>query len=434
MLWPADAQLAARDPALPGLGAALSAQAMQALIHHAGWEMKTAHLQGEYARYKPGTSCLVAYTGGAAGGGATHFYVVAHRHDAADKLAKAHQLARRDDSGAALVFPELGLAVYRFPLDRRLHRLPALTSSGACRRLLERLRIPLAGGRTPVTCTVLRYKPERRCVARMEQGERRWLVKLYADHGAFAAARAATRLQSGGPLRLADVTGWSRSGRALAWRWTPGRPLDEFCPAGSAIHAAYAAAGEALAELHSRQPRAAYRYDPATERTALLAAAQAITALAPEEAERIRLVLGNLLPRLAALPEEIALVHGDFSPDQVLIHGAEDGPAGDPVTLVDLDRLGVGHSAGDWGALQAWLHRAVLEGLYAPDQAEQCMAAFAAGYARRRALPDRAAVQLYAAMRLLRLAPEVFRRRRRPHWRVDLACTLQKTQEVLDVV
>src|SRR5690606_39174661 len=92
MLSPADTQLAARDRRLPGLATALSADAIHALLVDAGWYAPGDRLRGVYARYKPGTNCLVAYEQPGSG---AHVCAIAHGDDAAVKLAKAGALAQR---------------------------------------------------------------------------------------------------------------------------------------------------------------------------------------------------------------------------------------------------------------------------------------------------------------------------------------------------
>src|SRR5690606_6253025 len=101
------------------------------------------------------------------------------------------------------------------------------------------------------------------------------------------------------------------------------------------------------------------RYDANAETAALEQAAAAVTALAPHTAPRVAAILARLRPRMAATVTPPVLVHGDFSPDQVIVR--EDGTGSFVVTLLDFDRAGAGHPAADCGALAAWLARSTLE-------------------------------------------------------------------------
>lgn len=421
MLSPSDAQLAARDQRLPGLATALSAGALSALLVDAGWCAPGDALHGVYARYKPGTNCLVAYA--SAPGQTAQICAVAHGDDAGVKLAKAHTLPTHTGGGRSLVFPALRLAVYAFPLDRRLPQIGMLSKPCAAQALIDDLGLPAAAPGAAAMLTPVRYKPERRCVLRLAAGEHRWLVKFYAGAHAFERARRAAPLPAGAALHLAPLAGAAVDRHALAWMWLDGATLDTLPAGAPATMAAYRAAGVALAELH-RRPAAGYPiYDQNAEADAFTEAAQAIIALAPEYAPRVDAILATLAAHLACLGGERALLHGDFSPDQILV--APDDC--DNVTLLDLDRAGAGNPAADVGALAAWLRRRALDGA-ADDGA---LDALLAGYAAVATPPAPQAVRTHTAGRLLRLCPEVFRRRDDACWLATLDRCLSAVEEVL---
>jgi Ser/Thr protein kinase RdoA (MazF antagonist) len=451
MQWSSDASLISREPDLPGLAAALTpaelAEHLAPWWQSAGPAGEPGHaprLRGHYARYKPGTSCLVGYTldgdaapvdGPAAWDAPAPLYVMAHRADAEDKLANARRLGAQAALVAALVVDELSLVAYRFPLDRRLDQLALVATPGGCRVLLERLGLADVDDQ-PITCKLLRYKPERRAVVHLALGARRWLVKLYADEGAFNAAYASARLADAPGTPLAPLAGKSRRHRALAWPWLDGKPLDgvllDTAPPNTvpetAAHAldAYAAAGRALAALHGMDHHPhGYGYDAAVERQAALFAGQAVVSLDPMTRCMVDNLLGAIVPFVVNPPRTTA-VHGDFTPDQVMV----DDRSG-CVTLLDLDRAGVGDPAADLGAWYAWLLHRRDAGAAAPVTVERVMDAFKAGYAQVRPLPADDAVRVHTAMRLLRLAPEPFRQRRDPHWSADLYQCLSTIEEVI---
>lgn len=426
MLSPDDAQLAARDRRLPGLATALSADAVHALLVDAGWQAPGHRLRGVYARYKPGTNCLVAYEQPESG---ARLCVIAHEDAAGAKLAKAQALPRLTGSGRSVVFPTLSLAIYAFPLDRRMPHLALLGAPHAAAELMRRLGLDASPCDTP-RLTVLRYKPERRCVVCIDAGAQRWLVKLYASRTAFDQARAAAEVTGGSALRLAPLAGADAGLLALAWVWVAGTTLDALPAGAPPTDAAYTAAGAALAGLHRRSTNGFPHYDAAAEVAALEQTAAAVTALAPHTAPRTAAILERLRPELAALTVSSALVHGDFSPDQVIVQEPGGGVGG--AVLLDLDRAGAGHPAADCGALAAWLARRTLDAPSTAASERVALAAFLDGYRAAGAALDSGALRTHKAARLFRLCPETFRRRNDPCWLDSLQRHLHAIEEVLN--
>lgn len=426
MLSPADAQLAARDRRLPGMATALSADAIHALLVDAGWHAPGDRLRGVYARYKPGTNCLVVYEQPGRG---AHVCAIAHGDDAGVKLAKAEALAQRS-AGRSLVLPSQRLAIYAFPLDRRMPHLSVLGAPHAATELLRRLGLDGDDCVEPVL-TVLRYKPERRCVVRVDAGAHRWLVKFYAGRTAFDHAHAAAMLPGGAEYHLSPLAAANAGILALAWEWVEGAPLDSLPPGAASTEAAYTATGAALAALHRRPPAGFRRYDANAETAALEEAAAAVSSLAPHTAPRVAVILARLCLRMADLAVPPVLVHGDFSPDQVIVR--DDGAGNYAVTLLDFDRAGAGHPAADCGALAAWLARRTLDAPAAAAPEPSLLDAFLAGYcAAGASLDDGGALRTHTAARLFRLCPEAFRRRTDPCWLDSLERYLHAVEEALD--
>jgi aminoglycoside phosphotransferase (APT) family kinase protein len=108
-------------------------------------------------------------------------------------------------------------------------------------------------------------------------------------------------------------------------------------------------------------------------------------------------VAASLTERVAGLlrhvPRDLVTIHGDFSPDQVVLDGH-----GEPC-VIDLDAAGVGASAADVGCLLASI----------PPGVEHLAEAALEGYGLVRRPPDPRAVAGYALAYGLRKAIDPFR-------------------------
>ena len=227
----------------------------------------------------------------------------------------------------------------------------------------------------------LSYNPARRWVGRTGSG----VLKVHAQ----APPPGVAALIGAPPAALAEhlVAGRvDRDGRRVRSPWMPGappRPGD-----GDAVAAA-------LAALHAAPPPAGLPVlDAGVAVRAAHAAACAVVDVLPAERARVLRLLTVLGECAHRWPEPTVLVHGDFSPDQVLVH---DGRA----VLLDLDRAATGPADWDWAQ---WTVSQIAEGgleLPAPAPVHPLSALTAA---------------------LLR-APEPFRRLR-PDWPGGVAAVL----------
>lgn len=423
MLSPADAALAARDPAISGLQLLLDPAAFAAALRAARPDAAIAVAEATYVRYKPATSCLAAYR--LIGPyGPLKLYAVAYAAPLRGKLSRARRLT--EEPGAigvgGLTLDEHDIAVFSWPYDHELRALRQLPSRRRRARLLEEL-CPGRPDLVDATLSDLRYRPERRYVGRLAAPEGDALLKLY-DEGDYARARAAAAaFAPAGPLRLAPPLGWSDAHRAILFPWQPGALLTATLWAGDEGQEATFLAGSALAMLHGQPAPGLPRNHAARSDGALAAACGAIGSIAPE--------LGSLARRLAAqVSEELRgdapaprPLHGDFYADQVLVEAGR-------ATLIDLDNGGWGDPAADLGNFIAHLRRGVAEGAGPAARAAQLAAALYAGYGERAAPPEPRRVALHAAAGLLRLAPEPFRYRA-PGWPGRVAALMAAAEQAL---
>ena len=129
----------------------------------------------------------------------------------------------------------------------------------------------------------------------------------------------------------------------------------------------------------------------------------ALTDLLPEHGARLARLAERLRAALAVDTPPV-LIHGDLSPDQVLVSVDEAVPAGQgrlPLRVVDLDRSGLGPAEADLGA---WLAACLLAGV------EEQATAFLDGYARQRPLPAPEQLAAWTARAVLAAALDPMRR------------------------
>lgn len=398
-MHPHDRELLARDRALPGLGLVLSPAELLAALKDALPEHTLGDPRLAYLRYKPRTNCLAAYAL-LLDGAPTFIHATAHRADAPEKLRNAREKRRGESPLAPLVLPPR-VTVRAFPTDRKLRALRCVADAPARRRLL-REALPEHPELWGAGLEVLRYKPERRLVARLRAaGGGSALLKLY-HKGDFGRAQAGAEAFARGTLPSAPLLGVHPEGRVLIWRWLDGRPGDTLLENPEQA----AALGRALAALHAQPAETALPVTRADEGGPLRAAAESVAYLLPELGARARALAASLAAQLRAAPPLRRTVHGDFSLDQVVVR--EGG-----VAIIDADTAALGDPAWDFGTLSAQLERAVIRGDLAAADVRAVCEPLAAGYADRARLPERTA--LYTAAGLLRLAPHAFRTRK-PAW------------------
>lgn len=401
MLSPADAELAGRDPALPGLPVLLDPAALAARLRPELGPVSLGRAVATDVRYKPGTSCLVAYLL-ELDGRPRHGYAKAYGPAAPVKLAK-----RRTQRRERIVLDDLAVVVQLFPDDHRLGALRRLVEPSAARRLGARLAPdrPCLG---EAELTTVRYKPERRYVARLRaRGGEGAALRLYAGGGFGPARAAAAAFRPAGELAVPGLLGSCGRDRALLLDWLPGRPLADMLAGAGLDPAAAARVGTALALLHEQRPAGITAPAPLAGAAAVEAAAGALAALLPSLADRADSLGRRLQAGLARLPSARTPVHGDFSADQVLL-------AADTTAILDLDRAGLGDPAADLGSFVASLERDVLRGALERSRADAFAGELVDAY-RRRSDCAAPSLELHAAAALLRLAVEPFRRRE-PDW------------------
>lgn len=403
MASPADAALAERDPAVPGLRVVLDEDA---LCERARRSLPGVELTGgeaTYVRYKPGTSCLVAYRLRRASGEIVLATATAYR-PGDGKLAKIQRRAMACGvlGRSVAVLADDWVAVQLFPYDPKLRAL-------GCPGLVERL-LPHRPDLWAVTPETLRYKPERRWVGRVG---RRAVVRCYTTTE-FAAARTGwTVFTSTAEVRVPALLGVCEADCALAVEWLPGGPLERRLDGAEA-------AGVALAALHCQEGAGLPERTPGDEAAAVFAAARAVAAVLPAAGDRaIRLAARVAAAVLAPSRPAPRATHGDFSADQVVL-------GEDAVGIIDLDAAALGDPAADLGHFVAALEA---DG-WSDGQVSAAREGLLAGYRASGLDVPAERVRVQTAAGLLRRASDPFRYRN-PDWPSRIEAILRRTAEVL---
>lgn len=424
MLRPADAAVARRDGALPGLSLLLDQERLHTALASVVGEGGLGQPVIEYLRYKPGQSCLAACRI-VVHGRAVAFSAKAYRADASHKLRKPFEKSATPTLlGPGPFLLDRGVVVLPFPNDRKLTTLASMDP----RRLHARLlRHRVADGGAPdrfAEIQPLRYNPERRFVGRLvAHKETVAAVRCYTRADFERAAAKSGALASRGSLRLARVLGRVARSRLLVMEWLQGELLHDAIRQGTASADTLRAVGMALAELHMQEapalPGQSARSDPST----LRALAHDLGSLCPDLGKQARSLAERLAGRLGGAAKAQRPIHGDFHTQQVLL---QDGA----VAVLDLDEAAWGEPGLDLGRFGADLERSVIGGALDGDQAHAMMDALLEGYSSAAgAVPSH--LTLHVATHLLRIAPHPFRRRE-PDWTEMTAAILDRAQAFLE--
>ncbi|MBG6217818.1 hypothetical protein IWX75_002286 [Arthrobacter sp. CAN_A6] len=317
--------LAAIDPALPALGVLFDPPGLSALLGRP--------VRADRLRHKPGVS-VVARLREDDGG---IRWLTAYAPGKGAKVEKT--LRRAAESGVALETIPLPGAPGQFLVSGPIELDP---------RLYKTLR-PLRSSGVLEGWSVLNYNPHRRVVFAVGQGHARTVCKTGSAHR--ADAELLERLVAGGVpvLTQANPAGLPDLGQLRYFPWFGSGDLSELPvnssgTAGTGTGAPAFAAGQALALLHA-QPPASLTPGMHAPAAALAHHVARNSSLVPPLAGRLENLSAALEPLLRR-PGHAALIHGDFSADQVLVDGSD-------IRLIDLDRCTYGAAAADLGSFAA---------------------------------------------------------------------------------
>ena len=390
MLSPGDARLVARETELPCLGLLLDPDAFVSWLQPRV-AAEIHDLRPRYLRYKPATSCLVAFDV-FTDRGTVIVTAKTVRAPGVDKLTKLARHTRRASVlGPAVILDQmLPLAACVFPFDVRMPSVRWVMRHGRS-RFLASMRGDLGALR------MLSYKPERRFVGVADTADGPVVVRVYSD--AEYAAGAGRRLDAETQAaRVARTLIRHPKYPVVLTEWLEG--ADGRTVLAEPDRAALI--GEALARLHGEPCSTAWTRGIADEQRHLRVAARTVADLLPAQAARLAHLAGALGEAMAGVASTPVLTHGDFAARQVVFSAAG-------VALTDLDEAAEGQAAGDIGSFLADVEVQALCGGASPAAAAGVATQLLDGYASVRDVP--AGVDVYRAAHLVRLAVRPFRSR-----------------------
>ena len=422
MLAEADAQIVARDPAIPGLRLLLDDTALAEAVAAAVPIIDLAQAHVDYLRYKPGTNCL-ARIQLQTSCGQLMAYAFAYRSGSDDKFGKAFFNRDRRRTHPVMLAGST-IALYIFPFDRRLPSLATLADPSSLREFLRRAAPQLAGY-DDLSAVTLRYKPERRYVASILAGDRPIAaVKTYSADSYRNARRAAKTIGGLCQACWPQCIGHSDRHATMLFEWIDGNTLATLADDTPPATDAFRGAAHILCRLHcQRTAKLTSESLDATEQQMLSYLddlAWISTDLAGAAGGLWRLIRDQLH---ATNAKTLVPIHGDLHLDQLQVRG-------NTVHLLDFDRARLADPAEDLGALHAdFVRRQTATNIDGPS-VDRLFDAFLAEYAAVGGNVELRQVRLHAAARLLQAAVEPFRHRH-PAWLTESRRLLDSAQHLL---
>lgn len=354
-----------------------------------------------YLRYKPMTNCLA------------HFRIANHTTTSVyaktfatrDQAKISHSANKTSNGCLGPVEYHPGCLLYQFPTDAKLGSLTRLAQEPSW--LAERFNLAF----DPDSSQLLAYKPERRCVIRINNPHSSYVLKLYSNSAFAAAHRAAKTVQT----QFSDtpqVLKKSRRHRALLFEFTPGPTMREEIQAGRVAESG-AVAGRLLAKFHNLSIAAGESRDPYSADHELLAW------LLPEAKPQVLAIVTAARSLIQQATPTRVVLHGDYYDKQIIV--ADNGSP----SLLDLDDLSQGDHRIDLAT-----YIAHLEALK-PAEAYQAIESFLNSYKRMNS-NSLAALNAFVALATLQLAHHPFRRAL-PNWDLLTREYISRAQRWLDI-
>lgn len=428
MLSQADAELASRDHALPGLARLLDAEAMAEEFVAFGFR-DIVEVSADYVRYKPGSSCLVGYAL-RVGDSECRAHAKIYADGAGAKAEKARlratsvfDLHALPLHGGGIFLEKSGALLSFYPFDADLPAVRRFEDPIEGLRLRGRVFRDLSESPTD-PLSVLAYKPERRLVARLASpsGEE-FVVRFYATPEQERVSRLAKWVSDGEFLRVAKRLGGSKRYGIAALKWLPGDNLRDVVRFDSQkAMESFEIVTRAIAEFHDSSAVGRPELPVFDPRRGTFDFARTIGWIAPRSADLASSLADRIVSALSNHRFERKLIHGDLYDKQVILTNPGVG-------LLDLDQIGVGDPRQDLGLFLAhWERDRILGQLggYHDEIAEALVLQY-----ERATDSALTGLPVFVAAALFRLAQHPFRNRLKD-WPRVLEAILTRVEDLLE--
>jgi Ser/Thr protein kinase RdoA (MazF antagonist) len=438
------------DESLPGLPRMMDPKAVVMILdeHLRGALGEIRDCNITYLRYKPATSCIIAYTLQCSReiiGRSSQFRIYAKvyaddDYQIAVEKSRSHRWVTVLDSDPVIALPEIRAVLYLFPNDSIIDGLRILSDPRKIIRILYENydRFPEKDWRISdkmLRVETVRYKPERRAVLHCKSrvfnrrtGDRdriRAYLRLYGDdRGAdvFTLQRHLHRLSKNDGFKIPKPIAYLHERRLLMMKDLRGQPLLGSLK-GDESREAMVRTAKALACLHQAEIPDLPERSIGSFLDDAVSTCEMLGHIAPATARRAEEIL-SLLKKHKHLGKihKSGFVHGDFYHGQVLLQL-------NSVSFIDFDRSHAGDPMVDLGNFCAHLRLLRLRGYLVDETGLE--RAFKKTYreASSKSL-DEDWLAYWTAYGLYQLAVDPFRRLE-SGWRDSTESILQECRKIL---
>lgn len=426
MLTNADKKIIARDTALPGLVALLDGDVLFSTLKKLPLLQDIEQADIQYLRYKPANSCACTVRVKWQDGMHKYFYAKAltpERFENSWNNPKRQKLVQQGDPNAPLAIFDLCIILFHPAYDRGIRNLKWLVDNKLRHKILKACSLSKFEDEN-LQVDVLRYKPERRLVARISHHQKTLAVVRTIKESdfskvlvgaAFGAAQSYIKLLGVEGSLNTVITDW-QEGQSLC-------PEDGIIPSEDLIQKV----ASQLAKVHKVAYKHPLNYDINDEIQSLKGVQSTFNIILPEYSLWFECLISNVAKGLIEQPVISTLIHGDFSLDQVVLGHNKKGV--DELSLLDWDRSANGNPLFDLATMQARLELQVIEGVLPVWQAENLIATFLQAYKAETEI-NLEGFSWFVASAILRLAAEPFRKRHLD-WEQHTLLLLQRAEQIL---
>ncbi|MGC7589591.1 phosphotransferase [Bisgaard Taxon 46] len=426
MLTNADKNIIARDTALPGLVALLDGDVLLSTLKKLPLLQDIVQADIQYLRYKPANSCACTVRVKWQDGVQKYFYAKAltpERFEQSWNNPKRQKLVQQGDPNAPLAIFDLCIILFHPAYDRGIRALKWLVDNKLRHKILCACSLPELEDEA-LQVDVLRYKPERRLVARIRHHQKILAVVRTIKQSDFSKVLVGAAFATAqGYVKLLGVEG---SLNTVITDWQEGQslcPEEAMLPSESLIQKV----ASQLAQVHKVAYKHPLNYDVNDEIQSLKGVQSTFGIILPEYSFWFDSLISKAAKGLAEQPFISTLIHGDFSLDQVVLGQNKKGT--DELYLLDWDRSANGNPLFDLATMRARLELQAIEGALPVWQVENLMATFLQAYQTETEL-DLDGLPWFVVSAILRLAAEPFRKRH-PNWEQHTLLLLQRAEQIL---